>query len=40
MSKINPAVALHWYCTDRLKLGHAQLFDQFFEVKLKHLEAR
>ena len=28
------------YCTDRLKLGHAQLFDQFLEVKLKHLEAR
>ena len=28
------------YCTDGLTLGHVQIFDQFLEVKLKHLEAR
>ena len=27
------------YCTDRLRLGYVQLYDQFLEVKLKHLEA-
>ena len=27
------------YCTDRLTLGHMRLFNQFLEVKLKHLEA-
>ena len=28
------------YCTDRLTLGHVRVFNQFLEVKLKHLEAR
>ena len=41
MSKINQVVALHSrYYTDRLTLGHMRLYDQFLEVKLKHLEAR
>ena len=28
------------YCTERLTLGHVQLFDKFLEVKLQHLEVR
>ena len=44
MKKKCPKLIQSWlcikYCTDRLTLRHAQLFDRSLEVKVKHLEAR